>query len=280
MNRMKMKIYALILVILFLSACSRIDLVLSYAPRYIVNEIDDAFDLSSERYKKIKSVIADDINKNKNIFLSEIVVQIEYLLLLTDKKDLSADEVKYIFNEIKELQKRLIIQFKPTFSIVLLPLSQAELDHLNIYTTEKFSKSDEKFKDRQKYYKNYFKMYDHYMDIFFNGSNNEQEKSFKDFLNTNYEYFKLQNQIRKDFVKQFGILFKKKENLLEYTMKYYAGDNDIKSEEYLKKQKIFYSNIMTFFRGFWKEASVDQKLYFRKKLINIKDEMKILITKD
>ena len=98
-----MKKIALLMIIIFYSGCSRLDLVLNYAPRYITNEIDDALDLNSERFKNIKTVVTHDIDVNKKAIISEIIVKIEYLLMLTNNMELKYSEVQFSFNEFKDM---------------------------------------------------------------------------------------------------------------------------------------------------------------------------------
>ena len=272
-----MKKFALLMIIIFYSGCSRLDLVLNYAPRYITNEIDDALDLNSERFKNIKTVVTHDIDVNKKAIISEIIVKIEYLLMLTNNMELKYSEVQFSFNEFKDLKKKLVYLFKPSFSEVLISISKTEVDHLNAYVNEKLILANDRLADKKKYYKHYTKSYDHFMDLLFNSSNNEQDKLFRDFLDINYEYFKFQNEVKKTFRKQFYSLADKKNELLYFTMQLYASEDVIMSEEYIKKQDVFYSGTIDLICNIWKKSSVKQKLYFRNKLIDTKEELKKLI---
>lgn len=272
-----MKFYALLFFYLFLSACSRLDLAVSYAPRYIANEVDDALDFNSERYNKIKRTIASDIEKNKKDLIYEVIIKIEYLQMITEKKDLSIDELRYVLEEFKNLQKKAIYLFKPSFSEVIMSISRSEVEHLDRYAREKFRKSDERLAERQKYYRHYFKNYEHYMDIFFNSNNKEQDELFKDFLDANYDYYIYQNEMRKMFLKQFEIIFDKKSELLNFAMQYYAGEKDIRSGVHIKKQEAFNANMLALGKDLWKLATVKQKLYFKQKLAGINEELRNLV---
>lgn len=274
-----MKIYLFLFTMLFLSACSRLDLAVSFAPRFISNEVDEALDLDSDRYKKMKAVIAGDIEKNKDVLFSEIITQVEYLLMLTGKKEISPDEVRFIFQELKDLQKRTVYSFKSSFAEVLMPISKNEIGHLNNYVSEKYSKSDAMFSDKNKFYRHYFKGYDHYVNMLFDSSSKDQDKLFHDFLDANIDYYRLRNKSRMASLKQFDYLFEKKEELLDYNLKFYAGENVTKSEEFIKKQESFNNNMLVFVSKFWNEASLSQKNHFRKYLLEMKEELKKIITK-
>lgn len=269
--------YVLVLFILFFSACSRLDLALSLAPRIITNELDEAFNLSSERYRKLKAVIADDIDKNKKEFFATVIEKIDYLLILTERKEFSKVETQLIFNEIKELQKRAVYIFKPSFSEALLPISTGEVEFLKKQAGAKLIKTDERLLDRQQYHKYYRKIYNRYMSFLFDESNVQQDMLFKTFLDENYDYFKFLSTIRRSFLQQFDLLFDKKTELLNFAIQYYAGEENVKSADYKKKQSIFYDNVVNLFFVLWQNATPEQKKFFRKKLFELRTELGKLI---
>ncbi len=272
-----MKNYALIFFLLFSSACSKVDVALNFAPRYIANSIDDAFDLNSDRYKKIKATISQDIEKNKITFIVKVIGYIDDVLLLAEVSDVKTEQVQEAFDKIKSLQKQAIYLFKPTFAEILMPMLKSEADYLFKYSEKKLSKTDERLNDKQKFYKHYVKSYESYMDMLFNSSNEVQDKLFHEFLDINYDYYKYQNEFRKVFLKQFDLLFDKKSQLMDYSMRYYAGDEEIKSEEHLKKQRLFNTSVVELALKIWKNANPEQKVYFKKKLNGIKEELKTII---
>lgn len=272
-----MKLYRLLFIVLLLTSCSRLDLAVSFAPRFISNEIDDALDLDSGRYKNIKNTIAADIEKNKQPLFSEVIAKIDYLLILTEKKDISPDELKFIFQELKALQKRAVYAFKASFSEVFMPITKPELKNLQEYAGEKFKKSSDILADRNKYYRHYFKSFAHYSELLFDSASLEQEHLYRDFLDNNLEYFKSRNLSRINSVRHFDILFDKKIELLDYNLKFYAGEPTTKSEEFLKKQDTFNQNLLVFVSRYWNQASLGQKNHFRKYLLEMKSELKKII---
>lgn len=272
-----MKIFSLFLILLVLSSCSRLDLAVSFAPRYISNELDDALDLDSDRYKRIKNAIASDLEKNKLPLFTEIISQIDHLLILTEKKEISADEISFIFLELKSLQKKAVYSFKPSFSEVILPITKSEIKNLAQYMTNKVSKADEVMADRSKFYRHYFKSYDHYVDQLFDSSSKEQDRLFREFLDANMSYYKSRNQSRLSMLKQFDTLFSQKEELLDFNLKFYAGESTTKSEDFVKKQDAFNRSTQAFVARFWNGASMSQRNHFRKYLQEIKEELKKII---
>lgn len=254
------------------------DVAVSLAPRFIANSIDDALDLNSERYKKIKTTIAADVEKNKGPLFTEVITKIDHLLLLTEKKELTPEDLRFIFYEFKELQKRTVYAFKSSFSEVILPLTTTEINSLNSYQNEKNRKQNDIFSDRNKYLRHFFKNYDHYVEMFFDAGNREQEALYREFLDLNLDYFKLRSQSRITGNLQFEKLFEKKNELLDFNLRFYSGEATTKSEDFIKRQEIFNSSMLNFGGRFWSLTSLAQKNHFRKYLIGLKEELKKLIT--
>lgn len=275
-----MKLYLIICILLFLASCSRIDVAVSLAPRFIANSIDDALDLDSDRYKKIKNTIAADIVKNKGPLFTEIISKIDHLMLLTEKKELTPEDLRFLFYEFKELQKRAVYAFKPSFSEVILPITRGEIKEFKSYQNEKNEKQNETFSDRKKYLRHFFKSYDHYVELLFDTGNREQEALYREFLDLNLDYFKMRSQSRFTGNLQFEILYEKKTELLDYNLRFYAGEATTKSEEFIKRQDSFNNSMLNFGGRFWGLTSLAQKNHFRKYLSDLKEELKKLITKE
>lgn len=269
-----------LLIFLVSGACSRLDVAVSFMPRYMANQVDEALDLSSDRYRKLKEQIESDLNTNKKIFISTLITRIDELLILTNKKEITEADAQILFKEIKKLQKKAIYIFKPSFSEVILRLSAKEVMHLNKYAMEKFKKTDERLADKSKYYKHYNKLYEHYMSLLFDATNDKQDRSFEFFLDANHEYFKLKNFVRKNFLRQFEVLFEKKNELLDFALKYYASDEEIKSGDLAKKEKIFNDSLMMLGLDIWKSSSDKQKISFRKNLLTFKEDFRNLIKQE
>lgn len=255
------------------------DVAVGLAPRFIANGVDEALDLDSDRYKKIKASIATDIDRNKEPLFAEIIIKIDQILLLTEKKELTPEDLRIIFADFKELQKRTVYAFKTSFSEVILPVTRTEIKALNTYLKEKSEKQNEIFSDRNKYLRHFFKSFDQYVEMFFDSGSREQETLFREFLDTNFDYFKMRSQSRFTGHRQFETLFERKAELLDYNLKFYAGDAATKTEEFIKRQDSYNDSMLTFASRFWGLTSLGQKNYFRKYLTNLREELKKLIAK-
>jgi hypothetical protein len=259
-----------------LSSCSRLDLAFDYAPRYMANTLDDTFDFSSERYQKVKEGIKKDLDKNKVELLQEVIIKIDDVLLLVDKKDLALGDIRKLNDDVKLLQKKGIYAFKASFAELILPLSKKELEHLKEYTADKFKKADERLASKEDYAEFAQTSFKKTMKTFFDSVTKEQESLYEKFVEDNYDFFKYQVVWRKNFLSHFEDLFNKSEDksaLLDYVMKYYAGDDSVKTPEYNQKQQKFYENAIKLESDLWKTTSEKQKSEFKKTLTSIKEEL-------
>lgn len=258
-------------------SCSRLDIAFDFAPRLIANNLDDSFGLSSERYKKIKEIIKQDLNKNKKELITDIINKIDEVITLSENKEMSLADIKKTTDSIRALQKKFIYAFQASFSEVLLSTSQKEYEHLKEFSEEKFKKADERLLDKEKYFEHANESFEKTMDILFDSTNKEQTALYKQFVEDNYDYFKYQIEVRKNFLNKYASLIDKKEELLTYTMKYYSGDDSVKSAEYIKKQEIFFANMAQLELDVWNKSTDKQKLQFRKNLTEIKEELRTII---
>lgn len=261
------------LILVLLTSCARLDLVLGLAPRYITNKLDDAFDLSSKRGAKLRETISQDISQYKVFLLNELKNFLDKVLILSAKKELNQNDIFILFYEFKEIQKKTIEAFRPSFSEMILFLSRSELAAFNIYSSMKFKETNDMLINKNLYYKLYFKIYNRYVDILIDSSTDEQDQIFKTFLDFNKGYFEYQIEARKAFFKQFENLFDKKKELLELTLKYYSGEDQNRTKDNIRIQSEFYQNVVLLVLNIWKTSTDKQKLNFRKNITSFRNEL-------
>lgn len=268
---------AAIVFLLLAAACSRLNMAVDYAPRYITNGLEDALDFNSDRYDRIKTTVENDIRTNKGALIAEAVSLVEDLQRTAAQPaglDLKAADTH--FKKIKELQAKAVALFRPSFREVIMGLTSGELAHLQKFSDKKFAKIDERLLDREEFVRYSFKSFERTMNILFDSVTEQQKTIYRDFLNANYDYYKGQIETRKSFLQEFSKLLADKPALLEYTMKYYAGDDGVKSPEQLKRQSRFFANLNQLQVDIWNSTSAEQREELKKTLASIKEELKEL----
>lgn len=273
----EMRYLFLVITVVFISACSRLELALDFAPRVIANNLDDTFDFSSERYSTIKKSIENDIRQNKKEAVAEIVKGLDQLLILSEKNKVSKADFESNINDLKVLQRKAIGFFTPSITEIISSLSKKEFDHMKEVTEQKFAKTDERLLDPNKFKKHALESFKKNMDLFFDDITDEQLKIYETFIENNYEYYKLQIDFRKDFLKKFEERLDNKPELLSYTLKYYSGDDSVKPADFVKKQKQFFSNANQLQTDIWNSTTDNQKIEFKKTMNELKQELLNLV---
>jgi hypothetical protein len=270
---MKKFILVIIAFCVIFTGCSRMDMAYSFAPRLTANQLEDAFDLSSSRYHKIKDRIENDLKSNKGEIKSGLISLIDSVSTVSDKKKLSTEELKGFFATGKDLQVRLITLLRPSFEEVLGAMSRDELEHLKSYSEEKFKKSGEKLESAEKFRKAGLKNFEKHMETFFNSVTDEQLLLYGNFLNENFEYFKYQLTVRQSFVNRLDSLFETKPEMVNYVVKYYSGDSSVKSEEFRKKQEVYLQSAFAVAESIWASLTDKQRAEFKDTLAGMRADL-------
>lgn len=265
--------FVLLLALLFISACTKFEIGYQLAPRWVSNRLDDAFDFSSARLKEIRSQLNEDFKKNHRAVAELVTKHADELLALAEKKEVLPKDCKNIVDSIYQSRKDLLILFKPSVDMVLKNLSVAESKKLNEYSEKKFKESDEKLAEKEDYIKKQLKTFDKIMDFLFDSASNEQTKMYENFVIKNFDYYVVQEESRKTFLKKFNVLLQDKNELVDFVIKYYASDISVQSDNYQKKHAVFLNSLYDFKAKIWHSCSDKQKKAFTKNLLALKEEV-------
>ncbi len=257
----------------FLFSCSKFEVGYQLAPRLISNSLDDAFDFKSQRLKEIKAQIAGDFKKNQHAVAGFLVKTSDALIALSEKKETTKDEFLAVLEKVKSEAEPVMGLFKGSFEIVTKNLSSDEAEYFNTYSVKKFKETDEKIADKEKYLKHQLKTFEKTMDFFFGSATSEQNDIYKNFFTENYDYFLAQHNSQKEFSKRFLVLQSKKDELLDYVLKYYRNDLSVRPEDYQKKYKVFEKSFGELEYNIWKSRTEKQQKYFKKTMTSLKDEL-------
>lgn len=256
--------------------CSRIDVAYDLAPRLVANNLDDNFDFSSERYNQVKQIIASDFKNNKGFLRTEVLARIDELLAVADEKNLTEAQVEQFFQNIRKMQGRVIQSFAPSFNEIVVKMTKEELENVKKETTERHKKAAERLEDKAKFKEKSFTGFERNMETLFDEVTDEQKKIYLDFVDRNYDYFKLQLEHRKSYLKRFEETFEDKAKLIELVMKYYSADDSIKTPEQLKVQQSFTKDMFATTTKLWTTLNAEQKTEYKKSLNEIKKDIEVL----
>lgn len=270
------KILILLLLTVGFLGCSRIDVAYDLAPRLVANNLDDNFDFTSERYNQVKQIIASDFKNNKGLLKSEVIARVDELLAVADEKKLTEAQVELFFQNIRKMQAKVIYSFEPSFKEVVLKMTQEELENVKKETVERHKKAAERLEDKAKFKEKSFAGFERNMETLFDDVTDEQKKIYSDFVDRNYDYFKVQLEHRKSYLRRFEEIFADKVKLTDLVMKYYSADDSIKTAEQLKIQNAFTKDMFTTTVKIWSTLTDDQRKEYKKSLSEIKKDIQAL----
>ena len=273
---MKFKFIFLVLLAFGFLGCSRIDVAYDLAPRLIANNLDNNFDFTSERYNQVKQIIASDFKNNKGLLKTEVIGRIDELLAVADEKNLTEAQVDQFFQNIRKMQSKVIQSFAPSFSEVVTKMTKEELQNVKKETTERHEKAAERLEDKAKFKEKSYSGFERNMETLFDEVTDEQKKVYSDFIDRNYDYFKLQLEHRKSYLKRFEENFEDKAKLTDLVMKYYSADDSIKTAEQLKVQQAFTKDMFATTTKLWTTLTAEQKIEYKKTLTEIKKDIESL----
>ena len=273
---MKFKYIVLVFIAFGFLSCSRLDVAYDLAPRLVTNNLDDNFDFTSERYDQVKQIIANDFKNNKGLLKAEVIARVDELLAVADEKKLSEAQVEQFFQNIRKMQLKVVQSFAPSFNEVVTKMTKEELENLKKETTERHKKAAERLEDKVKFKEKSFSGFERNMETLFDEVTDEQKKIYSDFIDRNYDYFRLQLEHRKSYLKRFEEVFEDKAKLTDLVMKYYSADDSIKTEEQLKMQQAFTKDMFTTTTKLWLTLTAEQKVEYKKSLTEIKSDIEKL----
>ena len=270
--------FTLILVLLAVGVlgCTRINVAYDLAPRLVANNLDDNFDFTSERYDQVKQIIASDFKNNKGLLKSEVLSRVDELLAVADEKNLTEAQVEMFFQNIRKMQGKVIQSFAPSFNEVVTKMTKEELENVKKETTERHKKAAERLEDKAKFKEKSFAGFEKNMETLFDEVTDEQKKIYSDFIDRNYEYFRLQLEHRKSYLKRFEESFADKVKLTDLVMKYYSADDSIKTAEQLKVQQVFTKDMFATTTKIWTTLTADQRIEYKKSLSEIRKDIEAL----
>jgi hypothetical protein len=264
------------IILVFSFSCTKLETAYNFAPRLSTNFLDKYFDFSSDRYDKVKAAIEKDFKDNKALFKESLVKRLTALQELNGKKELTAEKVDEIMKDYRVLQAEVVEKFKPSLRELIINMTQEELRHIKKESEEQYEKNFETLNDKEKLIKKQMKTFERNMESIFDDVTAEQEKLFSDFVEQNYSFYKAQLEFRKSYLTKLESLFNKKEEMFDAAVKYYSGDNSVKSKEFLTKHLEFQKNLNVFFQKLWISLNDKQREEFRKTLVELKKEIEDL----
>lgn len=272
MKKIKQK-FALILVlitILVVAGCTRLQIAYNFAPRLIANSLDDNFDFTSKRYSEVKQAISNDFKNNEAALKKGLVDHLEYLLKVTESNQITKEQVQLFYSQIRASQLKLVEIFKPTLSEVIDKMNEEELLSYKNEMQKKLSKLEDRLSSVESYEEKSVDNFENSMETIFDEVTDEQVLIYKNFIAKHFEYFKLQLEYRKSFLKKFEETARDKTLLKQIITQHFSLDDNFKTPQHLKARQKFLDDMFIETVNLWKTLTPKQLAHAREFLTALK----------
>lgn len=274
---MKKLILILILPVAFL-ACSKVGVGYSIGTNQIESRVDDAFDFPRSKSKDVNRFLDSQFVKNKKPVFKKLKELISKVETLSQKENLTQEEKDLLHQYLLDYQKEMIVLFKPSFDKVMQEVGDSEIKNFKEYSNEQISEKKEEASDKKSFKKRKIANVTKVAEFLLGDLTKSQEQQVVKFVDDHLNFYVEQIDMRKNFNDDLIKLYPQKEKMTDLSLAYYAGDNNIRTDEYKKARVVFELDLKSFIFALWDQKNSEQKEFFKKRLKDIGHEVdKILI---
>lgn len=267
-----MKFWIILITVIFVVACTKVELGYRLAPRTMMGRLDNSFSFESERFDQIKSVLDKDFAQNKPAVAKKTLHLIDELFKFSDRKEISPQEAQSFLVTLQNSRIDLVNLFKPSFSEVIGRLSPVEIKNLVDYSNEKISEQETLMTKREKFVDKQLNSFEKVMDFLFDAATNQQEKIYETFVAENQDFYRMQLQGRRNFVNKFSTTQQKSE-LVEFALAYYSGLAATRTAEHNRIYQKTEANLTTTIAKIWETLTDKQRKNFKENLLDLRAEV-------
>lgn len=273
-----MKKLILILTSLAFLACSKVGVGYSIGTNQIENRVDDAFDFPRSKSKDVGRFLDSQFDKNKKPVFKKIKELISKVEALANKENLTQEEKDQFHQYLLDYQKEMITLFKPSFDKVMQEVGDTEIKNFKEYSNEQITEKKEEASDKKSFKKRKVANVTKVAEFLLGDLTKSQEQQVNKFVEDHISFYVDQIDMRKTFNDDLIKLYPQKEKMTDLSLAYYAGDNNIRTDEYKKARVVFELDLKNLIFALWEQKNSEQKEFFQKRLKDIGHEVdKILI---
>lgn len=253
----------------FVASCSRLDLAVNLANTYMVNKIDDFFDLTGDQTKWLKKALASDIAKVKKTIFPQLATEMfQIAQTLETQKVYDSSTVLNSYNHLEGLffdGLRLFASSAVAFADKLTP---NQIEYFQKQADKKFTEMKD---DPQK--KSYNKIKKHF-DSWAGGMNSHQKEELKNFVAKNPPPIKETVYNRQNLVHAFVRSYSDKIARKKFVEKFFTNYESMQDPAYKKVIFEKHNKVASFVTSILNKMPEDQKQTL---IENIRDRANQLI---
>lgn len=276
MNKINFLLFSFFLI--FNLSCTKVGLGYRLGTGQVRSRIAESFDYQpSNKARKVDFALKEHFEKNKKPVFIKAQIFLKTIKAAAAKNDPILTDIDVLFEQAQLLQTEIIDLFRPSFELVLTEIEDPELKSFSKYYLKKYNEKKEELAGLDTYKKSKTKSFTRIIDFIFDETNPKQESLINDFVIAHIDYYRNQIEIRKKFNEDLIKLYPDKKKMINFSLKYYKSDEDIRSADYKKQRALFEDNFKKFILSIWLQTTPKQKTYFSSILIDIESEIESII---
>ncbi|QLY23866.1 DUF6279 family lipoprotein [Bdellovibrio sp. KM01] len=177
---MKNTILFLLLGVMLLSGCSRLDIAYRWADTYIASKVDDYFDISSEQSKALKKDIKKDLGLMKTTLLPQWMERIDKIQNDIDQGTLNDAKVADYFGSFFKDIEQINAHFATTAVDFIATTQPKQIEYFKKSFAKKNQEDIEKAQNVTKLQKDYCSKYEDIFEMFLGSLTKEQKQMIEE----------------------------------------------------------------------------------------------------
>lgn len=249
----------LFLILAFLVACSRMDILLALSDRLFVSELDDYFDLTSEQSRRTRKDFTQILDQVRTDLFRPVADRIEKLAQNIDDNSLTEKQISEDFDWSLGLVKKISVEFeKPTHDF-LTSLTPDQISYFEKKSMSKLEDNFEKHDSPEKIEQLDLKKFDKWISYTVEELTKDQEKKLKEFVQKNPFPHKERLTNQKKIIQTWIEKLRTKSELKSFVTSWIHEREKIDSKEYLEAKKTYQDKLKKFIYELYLSLSSEQK---------------------
>jgi hypothetical protein len=256
----------LLLSILGLSACSKIEIVYRLAPNLLTSQADKYFDLSSDQRKKTKEIIHNELQALVRDEVPNLTQYLTEALTFINKKELSRATFDAFQNRSHTFSMNLISHLEPSVIEFLLLLNPKQFEYYEKKFKEVMEEKENKLKSTEAQQKQLKKRFEFWFDFIDLDLNSEQESAFHLFLKQSNYPFDLERKNQAELQEKFVASASNPKTLKKFIHKLFLDPLSFRSPEFKQAYVAYQGTLRDYQFGLIRSLNDEQKKRIGKKL--------------
>lgn len=242
---MRMKQALTILLFIFVSGCTKLEVALSWADTFVMSEVSDYFDLSKSQKTQAKSdfnAILLEIQKNDFPRLADIL---EKAAQAVEKDPLTSEWVLSFYDEVEKQVKKSFQKFEPLAQKIVESQAQTNFNLFDKEFEKKFRKDSAKIENPDIQFRETIKKFNRWIDNSIGFLTDPQEEQMRAMLKSYPAPSALQLKSRRVVYESFKRSRADKKLREEIVQKLFKDWDSLQTGEYLAAKKSHQDRIKT-----------------------------------